>query len=69
MDMDTLYYLMVASFLTHQLDAVKRRDIRIIPGLSMPSDPWQNRFLFGFTFPCLRYRCLAETVTPRAPFA
>ncbi|MCP4305155.1 MAG: hypothetical protein GY788_09835 [bacterium] len=36
--MDLLYYLMVASFFTHELDAVKRREWRIIPGLNLLSD-------------------------------
>ena len=35
---EVLYYLMVGFFFTHELDAVKRREWRILPGLRLLPD-------------------------------
>lgn len=38
MTLDFLYYLTVGFFFTHELDAVKRKEWRILPGLRALSD-------------------------------
>ncbi len=45
---DFLYYLMVGAFFTHELDAVKRHEWRILPLLrSLPERAGEQTFLWG----------------------